>query len=1211
MSDKKSFKLGSGDTSGKLGELKKTLPEQKNGPEILSTEEKKKLEKIHERISNSIEKIFGDDFKSAVEGKKAFKKDENNKFYGVIRDIKNISRMRAGVEKWYEYDLDDKQLADKLMDCIVHNVKIVSSATKNKTLRGVILDFIDDKYKAENIEKGEEKMGKNVMPEKEWTKKDKEREAFFKLENEFGRIGTGYMYQSEIGEKQKIKIKSYKIIFDKKGEVDWNNTEVLFLRNGKPDRKTVETFRNIAGKSEKIEKKKKESPHKKNKDAAVSESDDNGAEKKEYDTAEYLHLTEKTFGEDGKQMTNLDFAKAVLYSQVGNWKELDAGTPQEREKIINDKIRQFFVEMGVAVHGMVKKDEGKKELVPNEKPDLDGKTTLFLLKKAGIEIKSDSKKGNIKYVIPGTHAIGKITFDSGMVDGVEIRKEQNENGEWVISVIVDHHGETSPRDTSAADVAYQTFSKLGLFEEYFQKDEKNKENLEKLVQFINRIDNFDYPNGKEYFENYFQNSWDTIVGISRMLGPQNFLDFFADGRSIDDVSRSISEMRLLKKDMRRYGILQLRDVKDTEKVDEILKNQQIDPEKIKKGEELTKEQMVGLSKAGFHYDKTRKVIREYVDVRKMQEERVKESRAVLQEMEKDGLIIESDRFGKIAVDIGGRVETGSEAARAFGCEAFVLWNPEYNRFGVNTLGGKELIDSDGNLLANKYNQGVEVRKTMWIKSLAEKDEPLNIKLEDILGELTDGKFAPTGKLKEYIDKNKNDTSKKTVSMKAEDSFIEDEVVQRDKNWDDFVKGVENDNEEEDADIKQAESSSEPELKSELEPKLEPEPKSELALKSSEKPVFEAGSMSLEEFEKLRRELDASREFYVNYNSEFEKKKNSLEKYFGKTESSDFFGQAQEEAKNLKDAYDKTTEKYKEEYLATMRKFYVENDKLEGNALEEAMMDEERYVGWSEAMKREKNKAQVELELEIKINNRSGKLFQSWREIIGDRVKKVFDGVFSSIKRGNDIVQEGVGMATEGIEIATFPDKRRNRKEILSRRQIGNSSRGKLTSVESKAEINDSNEEDSRLESMPEVEAEISQQENVGVDIKIPVRQEKDEKTDDIIDKPVESEIEKKSMEFDPREFAQKVMMRVSDEKNSLWKEMKGKSVEGILSSEDNSKKGEETKIFHKNIFKINKLAKDNLEGKIRTTPEMSASQWLLKVYEVAKKEEKIDEIFSV
>ena len=65
----------------------------------------------------------------------------------------------------------------------------------------------------------------------------------------------------------------------------------------------------------------------------------------------------------------------------------------------------------------------------------------------------------------------------------------------------------------------------------------------------------------------------------------------------------------------------------------------------------------------------------------------------------------------------------------------------------------------------------------------------------------------------------------------------------------------------------------------------------------ERPAFEAGNMPLADFERMQRELDASREFYVKYNHEFEKKRNNLEKYFGTVELRRVASEAFVKAKN--------------------------------------------------------------------------------------------------------------------------------------------------------------------------------------------------------------------------------------------------------------------------------------------------------------------------
>ncbi len=1193
MSDKKTFKLGSGDTNGKLEELKKSLPAQKNIPAQTLEQEEKKIERMYDEISEIIGNVFGDEFSKRAG--KAFKKDAEKKNDDLIKNIENFVCRKAKTERWFDLNLSVNGLDEKVKNCIRGDIESIRGIKNAKTFRKNVLEVVGKK---------EEEKDENRDTE---GKKKKEESIPLEIKSEF------HLYEKWIPVDQDKA--SFRV-------VDYNNGEFTLVfdvnrrqRNERIKKVSIEELR------KRIKNGKYSVEDLSKVDLKTTAKGRDAIEKEKWDdvSADYLHLTEKTFGEDGKQLTNIDFAKAVLFSQVGKWEELNAKTPEEREAIINGKILQFFVEMGLAVHGMVKKDEDTKMMDINKKPDMDGKIVLFLLNKIGVEAKGNPETGNVEYVMPGNHALGKITFDSGKVDGVEIRKEQNEKGEWVISVIVDHHGDTSPRDTSAAEVAYQTFEKLGMLEEYFQKDSKNKEGLEKLIQLNNRIDNFDFPNGKEYFDNYFQNSWDTMIGISRMINPQNLLDFLGDGRNIDDAVRSISEMNLSEKEMKRYGILQQRDIKDQKRIEEIANEYGIDLEKDGTVGKITKEKIEELSKKGIFYSKERKTFREYVDVREMQKERVIASQAVLQEMEKDGLIIESDRFGRIAVDIDGRIKTGPEAARAFGCGTRVLWDPEYNRFGVDTLGGEELVDSEGNLLANKYHQGVEVRKTMWLKSLAEKDEPLNIKLETILQELTDGKFVPTGKLKEYIDnggkweENKNDTQNQEEASKGipkldygelenewndrkkrrEDEIaakkvgielnadMKKEVDQQDTAWNNFINGIE---EEKEGDIEN----------------ITKEPEN----KSPQKTEFEAGNMSVDDFNKLEREVGFSRKLYVGYWCTFEKKKKHLEEYFGKTGDPNFLGQAQEDMKKLESDYNEKREEYEKEFLANMRKFYQENDKLEGNSLEEAMIQEGYYLKLEESFRKER--------IKLEVWSYEGKLMKGFRGVFNDKLKGFWNGIWKNTKEktnaGIDLGRQGAENVKQGIETEIYnigqdieivkdavetglsSDKRKKREEILDRRQIGR----KRSSVSSQEEAKKETVSDKVID--------------------IPISKEEDgneiEKNADVIEGLAESSAEVKSVEFDLQEFHQKVMKKVSGGKNSLWKEMKGKSIEGILRSKNNSQKGKETKIFHGNISRVNELAEDNLEGRIQITPEMTASQWLLKVYEMAKKEEKVDEVFS-
>lgn len=111
----------------------------------------------------------------------------------------------------------------------------------------------------------------------------------------------------------------------------------------------------------------------------------------------------------------------------------------------------------------------------------------------------------------------------------------------------------------------------------------------------------------------------------------------------------------------------------------------------------------------------------------------------LEEMGQEGLIVQSERYGNIAIDIGKKVWAGFDAAKAYGCGGYIIWNPEQNSFFISTA----------QPLTDEFKQGIKVRKTMWIKPLHDKT-PLTITLSGILEKMTDGKIQPSGKLKEYL-----------------------------------------------------------------------------------------------------------------------------------------------------------------------------------------------------------------------------------------------------------------------------------------------------------------------------------------------------------------------------------------------------------------------------------------------------------------------------
>lgn len=121
---------------------------------------------------------------------------------------------------------------------------------------------------------------------------------------------------------------------------------------------------------------------------------------------------------------------------------------------------------------------------------------------------------------------------------------------------------------------------------------------------------------------------------------------------------------------------------------------------------------------------------------------VEDSKAKLAEFEKDGLILDTERYGKVVIDIGKKLPAGYEAVRAGGFQSYVIWAPEERSFFI----------SSSRPLEFSLPQGMKVRETMWVKPRHD-TEPLKVSLGEILEKLSGGSFTATGKLKEYLEKS--------------------------------------------------------------------------------------------------------------------------------------------------------------------------------------------------------------------------------------------------------------------------------------------------------------------------------------------------------------------------------------------------------------------------------------------------------------------------
>lgn len=128
-----------------------------------------------------------------------------------------------------------------------------------------------------------------------------------------------------------------------------------------------------------------------------------------------------------------------------------------------------------------------------------------------------------------------------------------------------------------------------------------------------------------------------------------------------------------------------------------------------------------------------------------QEKIIESSFRELKKMEEAGFIVPSGRYGKIVIDIGKKIRGGFDAVRGYGCQTYIIWNPEENSFFI----------SSSEPIKDEFTQGIKVRDRVWIKG-RENQEPLEIMLDEILKKMTDDQFSPEGELKDFIEKEKRE-----------------------------------------------------------------------------------------------------------------------------------------------------------------------------------------------------------------------------------------------------------------------------------------------------------------------------------------------------------------------------------------------------------------------------------------------------------------------
>lgn len=205
-----------------------------------------------------------------------------------------------------------------------------------------------------------------------------------------------------------------------------------------------------------------------------------------------------------------------------------------------------------------------KNITLHEGSDIDKEASLFLLKVTGFFKDNKGEKidlqESIQEVRQGESGKKWLTIDSwGTINGIKINKvnkqlEQGKTSKSFIGsqVIVSEHSDLSPeskkveRPTSSAHMIYYMFDQLE------QLPTKNKEQLQRFMDFIDIVDSLDYQaSGIDYINNY-----KTLFGLYRNLKIEDIYKYFEDPThtGFEILPDNFLETYIIKRHYRKNGV---------------------------------------------------------------------------------------------------------------------------------------------------------------------------------------------------------------------------------------------------------------------------------------------------------------------------------------------------------------------------------------------------------------------------------------------------------------------------------------------------------------------------------------------------------------------------------------------------------------------------------------------------------------------------------
>lgn len=155
--------------------------------------------------------------------------------------------------------------------------------------------------------------------------------------------------------------------------------------------------------------------------------------------------------------------------------------------------------------------------------NLDGNACLFLFREIfgfakGTPAEQKYVGEEVEYVNPGSYKKGALNLDTS--PGLHDIQFQD------ATFFVDHHGTESERQTSAFNILFEEFKRVGLDE---QISPENRTALERLAQFVTYIDSYSLPQDK-HWDSAWRDSHRTLYGVSlayqNNISVEDLFEFF-------------------------------------------------------------------------------------------------------------------------------------------------------------------------------------------------------------------------------------------------------------------------------------------------------------------------------------------------------------------------------------------------------------------------------------------------------------------------------------------------------------------------------------------------------------------------------------------------------------------------------------------------------------------------------------------------------------